>query len=313
MWEFRAKGQVTPLRIAITGSSGLIDTAVKQRLRADGHDVIPMVRRSANPGEIGWDPAQGRLEPSSLRNVGAVINLAGAGIGDERWTDDRKRELIESRTETTGLLCRTIAALDDGPRIVLSGSAIGFYGDRGDEVVTEADGPGDDFAARLCVQWEASAQPAIDAGIRTAFLRTGTVQSAEGGALAKMLTPFKLGLGGRVGSGEQWWSWISIDDEVRAIVHLLESNVSGPVNLTAPEPAKVRDYVKALGAQLRRPTFLPTPKFAPRLLVGKEAADTLMYTSQRIVPTVLTDSGFEFRHPTLAMCFAALLGDEELT
>lgn len=299
------------MRVAITGSSGLIGTSLRQRLEAMGHHAVPMVRRTPRSGEIGWDPAAGRLDAADLRGVDAVVNLAGAGIGDKRWTDARKRELIESRIETTTLLCETLVSLDDGPRVLLSGSAIGFYGDRGDEVVSEADGPGDDFPARLCVQWEAAAQPAVDAGIRTAFLRTGTVQAEDGGALAKMLPPFKLGLGGRIGTGRQWWSWISIDDEVRAILHLLEADVSGPVNLTAPEPVRVNDYVKALGAQLKRPTVIPTPSFAPRLLVGKEAADALMHTSQRIVPTVLTESGFEFRHPTIEACFAAVLGDEE--
>lgn len=300
------------MRVAITRSSGLIGTSLQQRLVATGHTVIPMVRRTPQSGEIGWDPAGGRLDAADLRGVDAVVNLAGAGIGDKRWTDAHKRELVESRTKPTALLAEAMASLDDGPGVLLSGSAIGFYGDRGDDVVTEADEAGDDFPARLCVEWEAAAQPAVDAGIRTAFLRTGTVQAEDGGALAKMLPPFKLGLGGRIGTGRQWWSWISIDDEVRAILHLLDVEVSGPVNLTAPEPVRVNDYVKALGAQLKRPTIIPTPSFAPRLLVGKEAAESLMHTSQRIVPTVLTASGFEFRHRSIEACFAALLGDAEV-
>lgn len=300
------------MKVAISGSSGLIGTALRDRLTAEGHTVVPMVRRAPTSGEIGWDPAERRLDPGDLVGVDAVVNLAGAGIGDKRWNEERKRVILESRTESTALLAQALTSVDDGPRILLSGSAIGYYGDRGDDVVTEEDPPGDDFLSDLCVRWEAAAQPAVDAGVRTVYLRTGTVQSTEGGALDKMLLPFKLGLGGRIGSGKQWWSWISIDDDVRAISHLLESSVSGPVNVTAPQPVQVSDYVKALGAELHRPAIIPTPSLAPRLLLGKELADALLNTSQRILPGVLSDDGFEFRHPTIERCFAALLGPQEL-
>lgn len=306
-------GEENLVRIAITGSSGLIGTALRDRLTSEGHQVVPMVRRTPAAGEIEWDPAAGRLNPEDLVGVDAVVNLAGAGVGDKRWNPERKRVVLESRTKSTALLAGALAAVDGGPRTLLSGSAIGFYGDRGDDVVTEDDPPGNDFLAQLCVQWEASAQPAVDAGIRTAFLRSGTVQDPDGGALGKLMLPFKLGLGGRIGSGRQWWSWISIDDEVRAITHLLTSDRSGPFNLTAPEPVTVNEYVKALGRQLHRPTVLPTPSFAPRLLLGKELADTLLNTSQRIVPRALADDGFQFRHPTIESCFAALLGPQEIT
>lgn len=302
------------MRIAITGSSGLIGTAVSARLRAGGHDVVPVVRREPTGGEIGWRPSEGRFDPADLRGIDGVINLAGAGIGDKRWNEERKRVILESRTKSTKLLADAMASMtgEGGPSVLLSGSAIGYYGDRGDEVLTESSGPGDDFLADLCVQWEAAAQPAIDAGVRTAFLLSGIVQSTEGGALAKTLVPFKLGLGGRLGSGQQWWSWISIDDEVGAIIHLLTSTLEGPVNLVAPNPVRNADYTKALGRALHRPTVIPTPSFAPRLLLGRELAEALLGASQRVEPAALVDDGFEFRHRSIDDCFTALLGDAEV-
>ena len=300
------------MKVAITGSSGLIGSALQGALDGAGHTPIPIVRSAPGHGEIAWDPAAGTIDAEALVGVDAVVNLAGAGIGDERWSDERKRLILESRTSSTRLLASTLADLDGGPSILLSGSAIGYYGDRGDEVLTETSGPGRGFLSEVCVQWEAAAQPAVDAGIRTAFLRSGIVQSAHGGALAKTLTPFKLGVGGRLGPGTQWWSWISIDDEIRAILHLLASDVRGPVNLTAPNPVTNRDYTKALGRELGRPTILPIPKFGPKLLLGSELADTLLYESQRVLPTVLEHDGFAFRHTTIEDAFAAVLGDEEV-
>ncbi len=300
------------MKIAITGSSGLIGSALRGALTAAGHTPVPVVRSEPGPGEIRWDPAAGELDADQLRGVDAVVHLAGAGIGDQRWSDERKRVILESRTKGTTLLAEALADLDDGPRVLLSGSAIGYYGDRGDEVLTEHSAPGDGYLAEVCVAWEAAAQPAIDAGIRTAFLRTGIVQSADGGALAKSLTPFKLGIGGRFGSGEQWWSWISIDDQVAAIRHLLEHDISGPVNLTAPNPVTNQDYTKALGRELGRPTLLPIPKIGPMALLGKELTEALLYQSQRVIPTVLTDTMFRFRHQTIDECLAAVLGDTEV-
>lgn len=301
------------MKIAITGASGLIGAALRGSLVAAGHTPISVVRTAPKPDEIGWDIAAGTIEADKLRGVDAVVHLAGAGIGDERWSDERKRVILESRTQGTALLARAMAdAGDDGPKILLSGSAIGYYGNRGDEVLTEHSAPGEGFLAEVCIAWEAAAQPAIDAGIRTAFLRTGIVQSADGGALAKSLTPFKLGVGGRFGSGDQWWSWISIDDHIGAVRHLLDRDISGPVNLTAPNPVTNRDYTKALGRELGRPTLFPIPKFGPRLLLGGELAESLLYEGQRVIPTVLTDTMFRFRHQTIEECLAAVLGDVEV-
>lgn len=301
------------MKIAITGSSGLLGTALRGRLTADGHQVVPIVRRAASEGEVAWDPTAGTIDAAGLEGVDGVVNLAGAGIGDERWDDERKRVLVESRTVSTDLLARTLAGLDRPPAVLLSGSAIGYYGDRDDEVLTETSAPGDEFLSGLCVAWEAATAPAEEAGIRTAHLRTGIVLSDDGGALAKMLLPFKLGIGGRLGSGRQWMSWISIDDHVRAMCHLLDADVRGPVDLTAPAPVRNVDFTKALGRELGRPTILPIPKIGPRLLLGKELAQTLLYESQRVLPAVLETSGFEFRHPAIEDALAAVLGTDEMT
>ena len=300
------------MKIAITGSSGLLGTALRGRLTADGHDVVPIVRRAASEGEVSWDPAAGTIDADGLEGVDGVVNLAGAGIGDERWNDERKRVLVESRTKSTDLLARTLADLDRPPAVLLSGSAIGYYGDREDEVLTETSAPGDEFLSELCVAWEAATAPAEAAGIRTAHLRTGIVLSEDGGALAKMLLPFKLGIGGRLGSGTQWMSWISIDDHVRAMCHLLETDVRGPGDRTAPAPVRNAEFTKALGRELGRPTIFPIPKIGPRLLLGKELAQALLYESQRVLPSVLEDSGFRFRHPTIEDALAAVLGSTEV-
>ncbi len=228
--------------------------------------------------------------------MGAVVHLAGAGIGDKRWTPERKQVILESRTKGTALLAATVAGLSRPPDVLVSGSAIGFYGDRGDEVLTEQSGPGDDFLAEICTAWEAATHPAADAGIRVATIRTGIVLSADGGALAKLLPLFKLGLGGRFGSGRQWWSWITLDDEVGAILHLLDHPVRGPVNLTAPHPETNVGLTKALGHVLGRPSFLAVPAFGPKLAVGGELAKVLLFTSARVLPNVLESSGFTFAH-----------------
>ena len=287
--------------IAITGSSGLIGTALTRRLTESGHTVIHLVRRAVGPGEsaISWDPDAGTIDAASLEGVDAVVHLAGAGIGDQRWTTERKRVILESRTRGTALIASTLAALERKPTVLLSGSAIGFYGDRGGEVLTEQSAPGDDFLASICVPWEAESRAAADAGIRVATLRTGIVLTREGGALAKMLPLFKLGLGGRYGSGRQWWSWITIDDEVGAIRFLLDHDVSGPVNLTAPGATTNADFARVLGTVLHRPSRLPVPRFGPKLVVGAELAEALLFTSARVQPTVLESSGFAFAHPDL--------------
>lgn len=289
------------MKIAISGASGLIGTALSRSLRLDGHRVLPLVRRPVSEGEdaVQWDPAVGTIDAAALDGVDAVVHLAGAGIGDHRWTADYKREVRESRTRGTDLVARTIASLDRPPTVMVSGSAIGWYGDTGDEAVTEAAPAADDFLAEVCREWEAATSPAEEAGVRVAHVRTGVVLSPHGGALAKLLPLFKLGLGGRMGNGRQWWSWISLDDEVAAIRWLLDHDVSGPVNATAPEPVTNAELTRVLGSVLHRPTVVPVPAFGPKLLLGGELADSLLFTSQRVLPGVLTAEGFPFAHPTV--------------
>ncbi|MGH9097557.1 MAG: TIGR01777 family oxidoreductase [Acidimicrobiales bacterium] len=297
------------MRVAISGSSGLIGTALARSLRADGHQVVRMLRGGTGTDEstLHWDPARGELNPTGLEGVDAVVNLAGAGILDKRWTDARKQELLDSRVMSTSLLANTLASMGSPPPVLLSGSAIGVYGDRGNQACTETSPPGDDFLAGLCTAWEAATQPANTAGIRVVHLRTGLVQSVDGGMLKKTLPLFKLGLGGRLGHGRQWWSWISIGDEVGAIRFLLDGEVGGPVNLTAPEPVTNLEYTRTLGAMLGRPTLVPTPMLGPRLLLGTEATQTIV-ESQRVIPRVLEDAGYQFAHPTLESAFRDLLG-----
>ena len=297
------------MQIAVTGSSGLIGTALTASLRADGHDVVPVVRRPVAEGEhaIRWSPQEGEIDEAGLEGVDAVVNLAGAGIGDHRWTDEYKRTLRDSRVRSTDLLARTLAGLDRRPSVLLSGSAIGYYGDAGEVAVTETSPPGDDLLARICVDWEAATAPAEEAGIRVAHVRTGIVLSPDGGALAKLLPLFKLGLGGRMGSGRQWMSWVSLADEVGVLRWLLDQDVAGPVNVTAPNPATNGELTRVLGSVLHRPTLLPVPEFGPKLVVGSELAETLLFFSQRVLPTVLDERGYRFEHPELEGALRAAL------
>lgn len=292
--------------VAITGSSGLIGSALVTALEAHGHDPIPVVRSGS--GGIGWDPAAGRIDAAGFEGIDAVVHLAGEGIGNRRWTDEVKARIRDSRVQGTRLLATTLAGLDRPPATLLSGSTIGYYGDRGDERLTETSPPGAGFLAEVTQQWEAETAPAAEAGIRVAMLRTGVVLSPDGGALAKMLPLFKLGLGGRMGSGDQWWSWISLDDEVALIEWLLQNDVHGPVNLTGPEPATNAELTKALGSVLGRPTLLPVPEFGPKLLLGGELADELLFSSARVLPAVATAAGYEFRHPTVEQALRGVLG-----
>jgi uncharacterized protein (TIGR01777 family) len=292
------------MRVAVTGSHGLIGSALLDHLGAAGHGAVRIVRGEPAAGEIGWDPASGGLD---LAGVDAVVNLAGAGIGDHRWTDDYKRQVRESRTVGTRHLAEAIAASGEGPKVLLSGSAIGYYGDRSDEVLDETSTPGEGFLASVARDWEAATAPAADAGARVVHLRSGIVLAKEGGALAKMLPLFKLGLGGRFGSGRQWMSWISIEDEASAIVHLLTSDVAGPVNLTAPEPVTNAQLADTLGDVLRRPTVVPVPSFGPKLLLGGERAGALLLEGQRVLPRVLQADGYEFTHATLERALRAVL------
>ena len=276
------------MRVAITGSSGLIGSALSHRLEALGHEAVPVVRGAPVGKRDRLVAGRGPHRAHALEGVDAVVHLAGAGIGDHRWTDDYKRVLLESRTKGTTLLAEAIAATENGPNVLLSGSAIGFYGARGDEELDETSSAGTGFLADLTVQWETSTAPAAAAGVRVVFLRTGIVLSADGGALKKQLPLFKLGAGGTIGSGDQWQSWISIDDEVAAIVHLLTADIAGPVNLTAPTPVTQARRSPTHSARCcSRPTFLPIPKFGPKLLLGGELAENLLFTGQKVLPRVL--------------------------
>ena len=286
------------MRVAVTGSSGLIGTALVDALIRDRHQPVRVRRRP-----------DGGIDTDALAGVDAVVHLAGAGIGDRRWNDDYKRLLVDSRVSGTTRVAEAIAAAPTPPRVLLSASAVGWYGDRGDEILDEASAPGHGFLADLCRQWEQAADPARAAGIRVAHLRSGIVLSPQGGALKKQLPLFKLGLGGRFGTGRQWQRWISLDDEVAAVIHLLTADVSGPVNLTAPHPVRNAEFTRTLGAVLRRPTVLPVPAFGPRLLLGRELADVLLFEGQRVQPHALEASGFTFAHPELEGALRALLHD----
>jgi uncharacterized protein (TIGR01777 family) len=300
---------VTSRTIAITGASGLIGTALTHHLTEKGDRVLRFTRNgTSGDGAIAWDPRKGSIDADKLRGVDAVVHLAGAGIGDKRWTTDYKREILESRTKSTTLLAQTLADLADGPKVLLSGSAIGYYGESLDETFVETSPAGRGFLADVCVQWEAATAVAERAGIRVAHLRTGIVLSREGGALKKLLPLFKLGAGGRMGSGRQWQSWISIEDEVGAIDHLLSASVTGAVNLTAPRPVSQAEFTKTLAHVLRRPSLLPVPTFGPKLLLGSELADALLFTGQRVLPEVLGASGYSFRHHDLESALRSLLG-----
>jgi uncharacterized protein (TIGR01777 family) len=277
------------MKVAITGAHGLIGSALARALRADGNEVV----------------AVDRSKPIVLEGIDAVVNLAGEPIAAKRWTPEQKRKIIDSRVDITTRVADAVAR--DGVTVLLNGSAIGFYGDRGDEELTETSPAGTGFLPEVVEAWEAATAAATAAGSRVVFVRTGIVQSTGDGALKKQLPLFKLGLGGRMGSGRQWLSWISIDDEVAAIEHLLTSDVRGPVNLTAPNPVRQADYARTLALVLRRPSFLPTPSFGPKLLLGSELAETLLHDSQRVLPSVLESSGFAFRHPTLVDALTSLL------
>jgi uncharacterized protein (TIGR01777 family) len=296
------------MKILITGASGLIGRALSSTLKANGHTIVSAVRREPRRNdEVQWDPKSGTMSASAFDGVDAVIHLAGAGIGDKRWTNDYKMEILESRTNGTALLAKTMAGLANKPQVFISGSAIGIYGARADEELSESASIGSGFLADVCRDWEDAAAPASQAGIRTVFIRTGIVLSPDGGALKKQLPLFKLGLGGKFGNGKQWQSWISITDEVNAIVHLLTSSLSGPVNLTAPAPVTNSEFTRVLSKVVSRPAILPIPSFGPKLLLGGELADALLFTGQRVTPNALLADGFVFSHPTLDTALRALL------
>lgn len=289
--------------VVVAGSHGLIGSALVADLVARGDRVRRLVRRGSEPHDpapgirdVPWDPRTGELAPAALEGADAVVNLAGAGIGDHRWTAAYKQTLIGSRTTTTSLLARTIARTDSLP-VLVNASATGAYGDRGDEVLTEESGRGDDFLAGLVEVWEGATAPASDAGARVAWLRTGLVLAPSGGALGKLLPLLRRGVGGPLGSGNQWWSWITLLDEVAVIRHLVETKISGPVNAVAPEPTTNRALTRTLARELHRPAALPVPTFALRVALGQFAGD--LVASQRVTPTVLRRTGFVWTHPGL--------------
>lgn len=299
-----------PATVAVTGATGLIGTALVDALRRDGVRVRRLVR-SANDGgagEVVWDPARAVLNPGELRGVDAVVHLAGEPVG-ERWSREKKRRIRDSRVEGTALLARALAAMDAPPRTLLSASAVGIYGDRGDELLSEDSAPGDDFLAGVAQAWEAAADPARAAGIRVVLPRFGVVLSPRGGALEKLLPPFKLGVGGKLGSGRQWVSWIGLGDAVRAVRFLLDTpSLAGPVNVTAPTPVTNAALTEAVGHAVGRPTFTTVPATALRLMMG-EMADATLLASQRAVPRRLLDAGFRFEHPEVAGALRAELGE----
>ena len=296
------------MRIALSGSTGFLGRALSKRLAAAGHQVVPLTRRSnAVAGQsIAWDPARGELAPDALSGIDAVIHLAGENIA-QRWTFDVKREIRESRVKSTALLARTMQAMERPPRVLLSGSAIGIYGDRGDELLDESSAPGHGFLADVVGVWEAATSELDRADVRVVHLRTGLVLAPHGGALEKMLTPFKLGLGGRIGSGAQVMSWISLEDWTRAVEFLLGAGqVTGAVNLVAPVPVSNADFTHALGHALGRPTIVSVPETAIRVMFGEMGEATIL-ASQRVVPTRLLGAGFTFRHETIADALRAVL------
>jgi uncharacterized protein (TIGR01777 family) len=296
--------------VAITGSSGLVGKALADALEADGHSVRRLVRRATRDEEreIGWDPVAGTIESAKLSGIDGIVHLAGENLAAHRWNEATKARIRDSRIQSTSLLCRTLAGLASKPSVLVSASAVGYYGDRGDEPVDEASPPGCGFLAELCEQWEAETHPARDADIRVVNLRLGVVLTPEGGALAKMLTPFKLGLGGIIGSGRQYVSWISLDDAVRVIQFALAAAaLCGPVNAVAPQPVTNREFTKALGRVLGRPTIFPMPALAARSIFGEMADETLL-ASARVEPRVLAASEFDFKHPQLEPALRQLLG-----
>lgn len=294
--------------IAVTGASGLIGGALVRALEADGHRVARVVRNAtAAPDTISWSPDNGTIDAAAFEGIDAVVHLAGEGIAEHRWNDAQKKRILESRTKGTALLATTLAARQRPPQVLLSASAVGWYGDRGDEVLTEDSAPGRGFLTDVCVAWEAATAPAEQAGVRVAHLRTGIVLSPDGGALAKMLPLFRFGLGGRMGNGRQIWSWITLHDEVAAIRHLLDHDARGAHNLTAPAPVSNRAFTTALAHAVHRPALFPVPKFGPGLLLGGELAHNLLFTSADVRPARLTASGFSFAHPDLDTALAAVL------
>lgn len=286
------------MNILISGATGLVGTALRPYLESKGHQVY-ILHRNRTSGSFYWQPDQGQIHLDVNIHLDAVINLNGVNIGDKPWNAARKHALIESRVQSTQVLSEAISKRFDPPQVLINASAIGFYGDTGDNPVDEASSPGNNFLSEIVTQWEAAAKPALDKGIRTVFIRSGVVLTPTGGALKKMLLPFKLGLGGKIGNGKQFMSWISLTDELRAIEFVLNhANIEGPVNLVAPEPVTNAQFTRTFGQVIKRPTLFPIPAFVVKTLFG-EMGDLLLLGSNRVLPKVLSQEGFKFQHPNL--------------
>ncbi|MGH9117060.1 MAG: TIGR01777 family oxidoreductase [Acidimicrobiales bacterium] len=299
------------MRVAVTGSTGFIGAALVASLRTHGHEVVRVVRGPAPHGEaaVRWDPRAGTIDAAGLEGLDGVVHLAGEPIAAKRWSEEQKLRIIESRRQGTTLLAATLAGLDAKPSALVSASGVDYYGDRGDEVLTEASGAGHGFLTEVCQVWEGATAPAADAGVRVATTRTGIVLSLDGGALPRLVRLTRFGLGGRLGGGRQWWSWITLADQLAAIEFLLLNDVAGPVNLTAPGPVTNAEFADTMGRVLHRPTFLPTPSFGPKLVLG-EMAGALLFDSKRVEPAKLTAAGFSFGHAELEPALRYVLGDE---
>jgi uncharacterized protein len=297
---------MTPIRVLVTGASGPIGAALLPSLQGRGDEVVRLVRGPASGrDQIQWDPSQ-PVAPDTVSGFYAVIHLAGETIAG-RWTEAKKRRILDSRVQGTRNLAEALAKATAAPRVFVSASAVGYYGNRGDEVLREESSSGEQFLSEVCQKWEAAAAPAVQAGIRTAHPRFGVVLSAEGGALPKMLTPFRMGLGGKVGDSHQWWSWIAVDDVAGALLHILDNEaLRGPVNVVSPNPVTNAEFTEVLAKVLRRPAIFPMPAFAARLAFG-EMADELLLASQRVEPARLVASGYKFRYPDLEQALRAIL------
>ncbi len=295
------------MHIAVTGSHGLVGTAMISAMTKVEHQVTRLVRGQTGVGSVVWDPTAESFDSSVLQGVDAVVHLAGENIASSRWTSQVKERIRRSRIQGTRLLAEGLAAMPNPPRVFISASAIGYYGDCGDELLDENSPSGDGFLADTALQWEAATQPASDAGIRVVRMRIGVILSPRGGALAKMLLPFKLGAGGRVGNGRQWWSWIALDDVVGAILHLLSNDaISGPVNVVSPNPVSNSVFTKILGRVLKRPTIFPMPAVVARIVLG-EMANELLLASTRVQPERLLETGYQFQQPELSAALRYLL------
>jgi uncharacterized protein (TIGR01777 family) len=296
-------------RIGLTGAGGLVGTALSQFLDGGGHTIVPFTRKRDVPGSVCWDPAAGTVDPEPLEQLDALIHLAGEPIAEHRWSEAQKEKILRSRVDGTRLLCEAMAARPRRPRVLLVASAVGFYGDRGEELLDEQALRGEGFLADVAQAWETAAAPAREAGIRVVHLRFGLVLSARGGMLAQLLPVFRAGVGGPVGSGQQWQPWVSLDDVVGAAHHALwDDELHGPVNVVAPHPERQVELARTLGRALGRPAIVPAPVPALRLLMGSELVNELLLASQRATPARLLARGFSFRHPTLEDALAMELG-----